>query len=140
MSSINPGIIGSVAQSSLQQSQVARARDKRDNERAEHARELRDQYEHHLTEVEDSGETDDDRLHVRDEDPNQNQREQARQGDDENEDRAEQPEPDGEDSQEAPTESPEKSPIGYGDLANPADAPAPGRTEQPPGLHLDVEA
>lgn len=74
MSSIGPGIAGSVSQSSMQQGQVARARDKQTNARARHAQQLEEQFEHHVSEVEDSGETDDDRLRIRDEDRDQQQR------------------------------------------------------------------
>lgn len=67
MSSIGPGIAGSVAQAAAQQSDVARARDKVKQQDAREAQRLRDLLEKHVHEVEDSEQAEDDPLRVKDE-------------------------------------------------------------------------
>lgn len=54
MSSISQGIAGSVTQAALQQSQVAKARDARKNERAERARRMREILAQRLVRVDDA--------------------------------------------------------------------------------------
>jgi predicted DNA-binding protein len=58
MSSIGPGIAGSVSQSAVQQSQIARQVDAAKNRDQQLARKIREQIEKHLHEVEDPDETD----------------------------------------------------------------------------------
>lgn len=54
MSSVSSGIAGSVSQANLQQSQVARSRDAKKNERSEQARQMREALEQRLNRVDDS--------------------------------------------------------------------------------------
>jgi len=58
MSSIGPGIAGSVSQSAVQQSQIARQADAAKNRDQRLARRIREQIEKHLHEVEDPNEAD----------------------------------------------------------------------------------
>jgi len=70
MSSLTPtNIAASVAQGALQQSQAARGKDKARNQAAYYSHKLRKDEEKHLESVEDSYETSDEHLTVRDDDP-----------------------------------------------------------------------
>ncbi len=67
MSSIGPGIAGSVAQAAAQQGDVSRARDKVKKQEEEEAKRLHELMEKHLESVEDSASAEDDPLRIKDE-------------------------------------------------------------------------
>jgi len=84
MSSLTPtNIAASVAQGALQQSQAARGKDKARNQAAYYSHKLRKDEEKHLESVEDSYETSDEHLTVRDDD--QSARQQYRPSEDDGE-------------------------------------------------------
>jgi hypothetical protein len=119
MGSIHSGIAGSVNQTHLQQSQVARARDAERNQRSRDSDALRRRDEEHREQVEDTEQTEDQVIRVRDED-HHDQRPQH-----------EDNEPEGEGEQAEST-----------DAENQSDLPAAGVDDEtePPGKHIDITA
>ena len=79
MSSIGPGIAGSVSQAMLQQSQVAKARDAVRNRDDRQAQRLRDELEKHIESVEDSAEIDSEHVRVNPDQREEDQRDRKRQ-------------------------------------------------------------
>ncbi len=127
MSSIGPGIAGSVSQAAAQQADVARARDKVRNRDEQEAQRLRELLETHLYSVENSAQADDDPLRVKDEQRNAQQHRRQREHEQQRKDQTE------------PTDVAELS----NDTASsdPPSAPAsPLGPPPPPGRRLDVEA
>lgn len=84
--SINLGIIASVSQGALQQSQVARTQDAEKNEAQARAQELRKKQTAHTQAVEDSYETTDDQARINEDEESQQQSKQQRDNDDADED------------------------------------------------------
>lgn len=82
MSSVPSGIAGSVSQAALQQSQAARAADAARNKDEQEAARLRKLMEKHVSEVEDSEQTDPKQLPVNEHNPQDQQgRKRREQGD-----------------------------------------------------------